>query len=400
MPDTDCAKPQWGSAFQPDCCAMISGSGDHCGKLHLLSRLAGRSTQMTGSDRSKLSCRTLLFLFVLLGMPMAARCATLEDSAKELAGKIAAVLPPREGVTVDIQNISTLTPGEVARVSKAFTGVLQDSGFITALNTGEVIHVKVTLSENVKGFIWSAEISPGDSSRVVFMAVLRILEDEPASKSIPILLSSEKFWEGPEQILDAVELTTPNDTGTLFLLQPDGLTILKKTDNSEFKIEIPSAHVATRSPFGLILSENTCQPLEFSPCVVVMLNGYICTIALEKHSVGECHIPGPADARDPMPPLVFKDAIYPWGRSEPRTLLSSHCGAEIGFGTGSGDYTQPDFVEAFEWRGETYVPLSNELGFPGPVLALQVTDHVPTAIVQNLGTGSYEAYRLAISCTQ
>ncbi len=74
---------------------MISRSTGHRAKLLLLPRVAGRSTPMTGTDRSNLSCRTLLFLFALLGTPMAARCDSLEDSAKELARKIAGVLPCR-----------------------------------------------------------------------------------------------------------------------------------------------------------------------------------------------------------------------------------------------------------------------------------------------------------------
>jgi hypothetical protein len=379
---------------------MISGSGGHCEYLLLLSRLAGRSTPMTVTDHLNLSYRTLLFLFVLLGAPMAARCDTLEGAAKEFAHKVAAVLSLRERVAIDIQNLSTLTPEEVDRVSKAFSRAMQDSGFSVSLNGGEAIHVSVTLSENLKGFLWSAEIVQGDASRVVLIAVPRILDDRLVSNSMPIVLRGEKFWEGPEQILDADEATSSTDAGTLFLLQADGLIIRKKGTDSSFKVEIPTAQSATRTPFGSVQGESACQLLEFSPCVVVTLNGYICTIALETRTVGECHGPRPLGARDPVDPLIFFPRTFPRGRSEPFTEMSSHCGAEIQFGTGAGDYTQPDSVQAYDWRGATYVPFSDELSFPGPVMALHVVDRVPTAIVRNLETGNYEAYRISISCAQ
>ena len=395
-----CATPERGSAASPNGCAMISVSIGHREGLRFFLRVAGRSTSMKGIKRSNLSCRTLLICFVLMGTPMAARSDTLEDSAKELARKIAAVLPPREGVAVDIQNVSTLTPEEVGRVSRTFTGSLQDSGFSVTFNGTGAKHVHVTLSENVKGFLWSAEISPGDASRIVFLVVPRSLENRMASNAMPITLRSEKFWEGQEQILDAVEVTIANDVGALFLLEPDGLVIRKTGADSSFKIEIPTARFATRIPFGSIQGENMCRVLEFSPCVTAMLDGQICTIALETRTVGECHYPGPLGARDTPGPIVFFRPSYPPGRSVPFTAMFSQCGAEIEFGTGAGDYTQPDSVQAFEWRGVTYVPLSNELSFPGPVMALQVGDRVPTAIVRNLETGNYEAYRLVITCSK
>lgn len=377
---------------------MISRSVNKRAEFVFVPRMAGRSTPMTGSLRPNLSYRTLLLFFILLGTPMAARSGTLEDSAQDLARKIAASLPPRVGVAVDIQNISTLTPREVDRVSQALNGVLQESGF--NLDRGGAVHVSVMLSENVKGFLWIAEISSGDASRVVLMAVPRAPEDRPAAYSMPILLRGEKFWEGPEQILDAVEVTTSKDGETLLLLQLDGLMIRKKGADSSFKVEVPSAQAATRMPFGSIQGENACRLLEFSPCVVVTLIWHICTIALETHTVGECHVEGPPSGRDfPFIPNLFVSRTFPRGRSE-FTEMSGHCGTQVRFATGTGDYTQPDSVQAFEEQWATFVPLSDELSFPGPVMALHVTDRAPTAIVRNLQTGNYEAYRISISCAQ
>jgi hypothetical protein len=377
---------------------MISCSVDRRVEFVLLPRATGRSTPMTGTDRSNLSYRSILILFVLLGAPMAARSDTLEGSARDMARKVAETLPQAEVVAVEIQNLSTLTPKEVDRVLQAFSRGLQDSGFI--LDRGGAIHVSVMLSENVKGFLWSVEISQRDATRVLLTAVPRNSEDRPVSNSKPILLRGEKFWEGPEQILDATEVTTSNDGDTLLLLQTDGLIIRKKSAKSSFKVEMPAAQVATRMPFGSIQGEDACRLLESSLCAVVTLNGYICTIALETRKIGECPVEAPLRGRDfRYVPNLFVSHTFPQGRGE-FTEMSGHCGTQVQFAAGTGDYTQPDSVQAFEQQWDTFDPLSDALTFPGPVMALHVTDRVPTAIVRNLQTGNYEAYHISITCAE
>ena len=42
--------------------------------------------------------------------------------------------------------------------------------------------------------------------------------------------------------------------------------------------------------------------------------------------------------------------------------------------------------------------LSDFLHFPGPVVALQFAKFAPRAIVRNLQTGNYEAYRISVTC--
>ena len=118
--DTLCAMHWRGSAFLPCGCAMISCSVGKRVALVFVPRMAGRSTPMTGTDRSNLSYRTILIFFVLLGAPMAAPCSTLDDSAKELAGKIAAAVPVGENTSIVMRNISSLPPMS-SRVLNSFS---------------------------------------------------------------------------------------------------------------------------------------------------------------------------------------------------------------------------------------------------------------------------------------
>jgi hypothetical protein len=149
FPDTFRAKSWRQLALLANGCAMISFSVNKRVEFVFVPRAAGRSTQMKGIDRSNLSYRTILILFVLLGAPMAARAATLEDFARDMARKVGATLPPQEDVSVDIHNLSTLTPKEVDRVSQAFSGGLRDSGF--NLDHGGATHVKCHAFRKRKG---------------------------------------------------------------------------------------------------------------------------------------------------------------------------------------------------------------------------------------------------------
>jgi hypothetical protein len=70
--------------------------------------------------------------------------------------------------------------------------------------------------------------------------------------------------------------------------------------------------------------------------------------------------------------------------------------------TSFGDGTQPDSVRAYEIADREPIPASAPEPFPGPVTALwtQTDGTSAVAVTRNLKAGTYEAYRLAITCTQ
>src|SRR5271169_302693 len=149
MPDTHCATRRWRPAMPPNGCAIISRSPGHRAQFSFVFREARRSTPMIVTDRSTLPLRAILFLFLLIGIPRFVRSSTLEDSAKELAEKIAAVLPAGENISCEIRNLSSLKPGEAARIEQALKAELQERG-IRLTSSGAAITVVVTLSENFR----------------------------------------------------------------------------------------------------------------------------------------------------------------------------------------------------------------------------------------------------------
>jgi hypothetical protein len=77
------------------------------------------------------------------------------------------------------------------------------------------------------------------------------------------------------------------------------------------------------------------------------------------------------------------------------------CGGSSQFlATGVRDYTQTDSIQMFEMKPGSATSISIDLNFPGPVTALHAASETPRAVVRNLSTGNYEAYRLSFSCAQ
>jgi len=361
-------------------------------------REARRSTPMMAADRSTLSCRAILFLFVSLGLPSLARPATLEDSAKELAREIAVALPPQENVSYEIRNISSLQPGEVARIEQSLKAELQESG-VRLTSSGAEITVVVTLSENIKNLVWTGEIHKGDASQVVLIAPERSSENRAFSKAMPVTIRSEKFWEGPERILDAGEVSNGAGKSWLVLLLQDGLRIQDKQTGSASKIEITSVQSASRDPWG---------NLNFDPVgntIAFFLSPRVCTMNLETPDLSGCATAEGTSA-GPLPrrfPVMFD--LSPPGSPPPGkgTVIEMRpvCGGASQFlATGARDYTQTDSVQVFQTESTGAVAVSTELDFPGPITALHAIAETPRAVVRNLATGNYEAYRLSLSCGQ
>jgi hypothetical protein len=391
--------PWCGSAFLPDGCAMISASVAKRVEIVFVPRTAGRSTPMTGIDRSNLSYRTILILFVLLGAPMAARSDTLENSARELARKIAVALPARDGVSIEVRNISSLAPDEVAVVEQTLKGELQNQSVRAPGNGTDVVNVRITLSESIKSFLWAAEISHGDTPQVVLLAVPRSSENRIVSSAMPMTLRSEKFWEGSQRILDATIANASNGESLLLLLTQDKLLIRKIGSEVISIVEIPPGEFRMRDPGGAITQTENGITVTSMPRV--------CSVDLDGRMLIGCHkimeAPSPGRVYENLKLLAMPGPMHV-ERGSQITAVQSGCrrGGQLYLAAGTRDYTEPDAIQLFE---STVVHgiiverrLSDLLPFAGPVIALQAAGATPRAIVHNLQTGNYEAYRISITC--
>jgi hypothetical protein len=382
MPDTDCAIPMPRSAILLNGYAMISRRAVRRAIVLFAFRAAERSAPMMGIERSSFSRRTILFLIVILGAPIAANSATLEDSEKELADKITASLPSRESVSVGVRNISSLPPAEFAAVEQALRDELENLKVPVVTTGAAAINVRITLSENIKGLLLTAEITHGGTSQVILMPVSRPSEFRVASYLMPIVLHSKIIWEGPKQLLDAATVSGPGGFSILVLLLRDSVEIHNSAGVTSGMVAVPSAGIATRNPQGKLEINGTTA--------LAVIQSQACTINLNTMELLECHAAANQDeelAEDVPHDLLSAE------RSTEMLMPQNGCGAALA--AGSGDYTQADSLQAFSVK-PAGLAISNKLDFPGPVLALRGGSGGSRAIVRNLKTGNYEAY--SISC--
>jgi hypothetical protein len=399
MLDTLCANRFHDQAAPPKRCAMIFGSPGSLANFCIIFRGARRRASMTSPYRIKHSIPILLFLFVWIGIPTRVASATLEDSAREFAQKIAAALLSKENVSYEIRNLSSLQPGEVARMEQAFKTELKDRGAALASGAGPITIV-VTLSENFKNLVWTGEIHQGNEPLVILLEVSRPSENRTIVASMPVSIHSEKFWEGPERILDAGEISDGAGKSWLVLLLPGGLRILDRQTGAKTVTEIISNQNASRDPWGnlgFVKSGN-----EFG----LFLSPHFCSMNLETRNLSGCS-PGDESAGNspashfPVMIDVAPAGAPPAGKGTEIVLGAPVCGGGSQFlATGARDYTQPDTLQLFELKSGVAAPASAELNFPGPVTALHSGSEAPRAVVKNLTTGNYEAYRLSFSCSQ
>jgi hypothetical protein len=399
MLDTLCANRFHESAALPKRCAMIFVSLGDRANFFLVFRGARRSTPMTSPPRIKHSCCVLLFLFAWIGIPGRATCATLEDSAKDFAQKIAAALPVKENVTYEIRNVSSLQPVEVARIEQAFKTELKERGVSLTSGSGPPTIV-FTLSENFKNLLWTGEIHQGDAPLVVMLEVQRSSETRAILAVMPVSIHSEKFWEGPERILDAGEISGGSGKSWLVLLLPGGLRILDRQSGATSTTEIISNQSASRDPWGNLGFGKNGNEFGF------FLSPRFCTMNLETRNLNGC---SPADesaenssgSKFPLMIDVAPAGPVPAGKGTEIVMGVTVCGGMSQFlATGARDYTQTDSLQIFELKSGGTAAISAELNFPGPITALHSVSESPRAVVKNLSTGNYEAYRLSFSCAQ
>jgi hypothetical protein len=381
---------------------MISFNLAPCGEIYFF-RVEGQDRRpMICAVRSAFARRAIPFLFVLLGTPSLSHSASLEDSAKELGRKIATALPAQMTVSCEVRNISSLRPDEVARIEQALKTELQDLGIGVSAPSDSSTNVIVSLSENWKEFVWTGEIHEPDATSAVsavLLAVPRDGETHSSSNPMHVTLRTEKFWEGGERILDAAQVSGGSGKSWLVLLLPAALSILDLQTGSTRKVDFADLgleQLYSRDPRGQVDAGPASSTIWFA------VSSHTCKIDLDALTTPECASKGEPDVSTSGGSSLMMD-LAPAGPPPPgkgiELVIAPVCGAANQFlATSARDYTQTDSVQVFQTEPNGPVAVSGESDFAGPILALHAGLDAPRAIVRNLSTGNYEAYRLAISC--
>ncbi len=157
-------------------------------------------------------------LFGALLLPSSLFASNLGDAARQLADRIAAVSGPGT-VALDVTNRSSLDDKSVREIRSALQAQLGMQGVRTAATPDQSIgSVNVVLSESLREYVWTAEISIGsDSPRVVLVSLAREHSTALLSSVLPITLKKTFLFAQEQPILDAALVDMPGAARLLVL---------------------------------------------------------------------------------------------------------------------------------------------------------------------------------------
>lgn len=386
----------------------------------------------------------LLFAATLFALPLSAQ--TWKEPARELVEKALAKAQSRTALALTVRNSSSLTPAQVAEVRRELEKQFHEAGARLAPADRAVEEVRVTLAENARGHLWTAEVGSGDSWEVVMVTAPPLMAAlSPAPPALT--LRRTLLWSQAVQILDAA-LTEP---ANLLVLEPGAVAHYRLHDGRwepQGSAPLPPSQPLPRDLRGRLLARTdggftawvpgvecegalqpqlraTCResdagwPLSFGSRAVFArgrnyftgelvpalkpgskLPPFYSAAAIEQQGAamwlfagldGNIRLAGPSG-----------DTVASFGGAgSDLAAVQSDCGSgwQV-LATRPGENTRTDAVQAYEVQNQEPVEAAPALEFAGPVTALwpSADNHSATAVAHNLKTGHYEAFTLTVVC--
>jgi hypothetical protein len=376
----------------------------------------------------------------------AASASNWTAPATDLAKSISAVTGPGS-VTIAVANSSSLAKSDVADIQRTIEAQLRTNGVRVGSPTTATSDVRVTLSENLQGYLWVAEIKQGNQTQVAMVSLPRTEAPALPQSGPSVTIRKTLLWSQPAQILDAYI-----DNNRLLVLDPQAVSLYPMQSGKwqlSNSLQIVHGHPFPRDLRGRLVPAP-------GHLIQAYLPGTVCDITTGSNETVNCH-----DGDDPWPLASGRSAFFNSGRNYftgalvpastrpmapfyslvalPRgaysLLLSTGVDGRVHIDDGvnertvgqtiSGDWgsdiaavtskcgggtqilvtsavddTVTDSLRAFEIPEHDPVQVSAAADFPGPITALWPHGDAATVVARNLRSGSYEAYNVSISCNQ
>jgi hypothetical protein len=377
-----------------------------------------------------------LFMVALV-CPFFCGAQSLADRARVLAGKTASSVH-EASVSFEQHNISSLKDKDFSSAVGAFRDELQRRG-VKILASGAGAKVTLTVSRDVTTYLGVAKIERGASEEVLFEWLGSVIDAAPGEVPSAVALHRELLFAQETPMLDVVMDADGKRADAMGLGEinthelQDGYWVLTATES------VPAQVAADREMRGF-LNFGMDALAVYSPGEVCRFSardqkGWSCEsyrrqmpvrgvpeelLAGKKlgdwHSAARFEHDGRASvvvtAKDGLARLYGDGpevvAVFRGWGSE---IASIRSGCGMGWQvlkTSPGDWTVPDTVEAVEIQNGAARGVSLLVDFAGPVVALHAfatrgadsgsENKGVLAIVHNLQSGNYEAYRLTVSC--
>jgi len=177
----------------------------------------------------------LMLFFAVPGVSLAdTPDSSLAAASRQLADKIAAALPPREAIFLDLRNLSSMSGLEVAEVRRTLESELQSRGLqLVPRSAAPSAEVRLTLSETPDGFLWVVEVprAPADAPQVEMVSLPKPRTSGTAPRALELLLEKKLIWEQEEQILDLALLDPPGAKDQrMVILEPTRIALYDQRD--------------------------------------------------------------------------------------------------------------------------------------------------------------------------
>ncbi|HKV26348.1 MAG TPA: hypothetical protein VJN93_17255 [Candidatus Acidoferrum sp.] len=382
------------------------------------------------------------FLEFCLLFSLFATCTSadaLEDGARILARRVS-ITARSASVSCEFRNLANLGRNAFTRFTAAFEAELQRRG-VRLETSAASVNLVVRISRGPAEYIGVAEILRKEGSETVMESLGSLNNIVAPEPPFSLILHREFLFSDERPILDVLLNTDGKHAAAL---SPDGISAYELQGDDWVLTgsgHLPVLQPPQRDERGFLFSGIDSQ--------AAYLPGEICTIsALDKKGWNCAASSDPMPVRTVSPDVMAGKKIGAWisaaqfesaGKtklvvtgqeglarlfedgSEPLALFpdwggqiaSIYSGCGSGWQllvTGTGDWTQPDRIQAVDLAESQPQTVSDPMEFPGPILALhapgtRTADNATAnsravAVDRNLLTGRYEAYLLSIACSR
>lgn len=324
----------------------------------------------------------LALIAFLFALPAASRCDALEEAARALAARVAALPRLPESAALAWENRSTLSEYQSDALRRAFIAGLSGGRLTFAANASAPV-LRVTLTDTPARILLIAVLQPGEAQDAILMEVERAALPAEQGVSSAARLEKELLWRQPEPVLDGIEWAeAANQESFLLLLTRNSFLRLRSAKEGRYAAD------AVPLPGSLLLpwpregaAGFVAVALAPAAQLKIRMNQKLCDVTLGEKPGLSCAAEAGETRAEPVIAASCNRASY-------RLLM------------GGADRTEKDWIQAAESAGGESGKLTARMDMPGPVVSVtpRREGNSAIAIVRNLLTGDYEVHRITLAC--
>jgi len=320
-----------------------------------------------------------------------------EPPVESLTSKIAESLRPQAKISLTVKNISSLEASSVVEIRGAVEERLGRRGFSISPPATGITPIEVTLSENLRSFVWAARIRPGAEEKVVIVTEPRTSAAYEAWLNPKPSLQRQMVTVESERILDfAVIHPESGDESIVVVLGPDQLVFRwpPGIDSTMTRaVPLPHAIPGSRDVRGVIDLQSNAA----------FLPGVECAGNFAQPNTVHCSQVSSSEDQASVAVRLVGLSVAIEGHDVEAVALRGVCGYDsLTLASGASDWTQPDEIRAYTLGDQKFTAASKPIEYSGPILVMWPSSDGKSArvISRNLQTGMYEASIVTLSCTR